>query len=294
MSINASEIDLIYEQFIKDKIPITTAPPKLIITYGPPSSGKGYIVDDFILKELAIPTTSIITANIDEVISKIKGYQEEIAVCKKYFSDVIFNSDVDDAWTTKCTAIYNKYRTGTPTESADQVVEKLLKYGMDKKLNIVFETTGGNVAWTINNLINDAKKQGYVVYIVYPIVDTEILVKRLLARARIEGRYPKLDYVKYVIEKAQNNIVTVIPHVDFIYIYDNNCSLTKMIIIKKLSDDKYNVSCQKDKLYEFLDNRTDVFRKEILKLCSTGTILTGGFYNKYIKYQNKIKNLKSN
>ncbi|AYV78599.1 MAG: hypothetical protein Edafosvirus19_26 [Edafosvirus sp.] len=262
--ITSEEFDCIYHDAIKNKIAIPD--PKLIITYGPPSSGKGYIIDDFVIKELNIPQTSIIRANVDEIVAKIKGYQNEIEQCKVYFSNILLNKDVDKTWSSKCNSIYKKYRC----ESADIIVEKLLKYGIEKKLNIIFETTGGNVTWVIDNLISDAKKNGFTIYVVYPIANINIMAHRLLSRARVEGRYPELDVVKLIVDKAQTNIITLLPHVNYIYIYDNNCLPVKMVIIQKLNDDKYHAQCKINKLDNFLDDRSDTFKNEIIKLCSTG------------------------
>jgi predicted ABC-type ATPase len=283
-----SELVALHTKTFHDKIGVSS--PKLIITYGPPASGKGYITEHLLMTQLKLTHASTIEINIDSIVSKLSGYIKEVQNCIQYYSSVKYTKDIKMEQMKKCSDIYNKYRFNAlpnSTETADDSTKKILLTALDKKLNIIYETTGNSITWTIDPVIHEAKKNNYEIIIIYPIVDNEIIKRRLLSRAKKEGRYLSPSIVNEMVEKSQKNIKDLLPYCNEILVYDNNCT-------PKLIADIYNkagviqAKCVDDnQLYEFLDSKQDEFVKFIDDMCHRKAQVGGNKPSHYyIKYEN--------
>lgn len=221
------ELDNIYNSLILGKIP-SLEKPKCIIAYGPPASGKGFITQK-IKTDFGIADNTLIDVNVDTAIGKIPEYIEEIKTCvtnfSKYYSE---NVPIDDEkiknLTSECVKIYFKYRS-----NGDYITNKLLEHSLANKINFIFETTGLSIDWTLSNVVERAKKMGFETILFFPVVNSDVIIKRLYSRASVEGRMPSPDFVISMMGKAHANFATISKAVDKLYVYNNNAT-TKLVL----------------------------------------------------------------
>ncbi|AYV84626.1 MAG: hypothetical protein Hyperionvirus31_16 [Hyperionvirus sp.] len=227
-----NELNVIYKQMIQDKIP-EKATPTLMIMYGPPGSGKGFMTNHILTNNAPLSNISTINIDIDHVISQLASYKREIAICKEYFES-LSDSKIDPKMIQLANQIYLKYRTAKDelSQCPEDITTRLITYALTNKLNIIHETTGHSIDWIIDPLIKNARSANYTIYVIYLVTKDSIIMDRLLSRAKFDGRFPNLEFVKESITKAQLNIKTLIPFVDFIDIYDNNSTPQKIKTLK--------------------------------------------------------------
>jgi len=218
---------------IRDKIPEKNIP-KLIIMYGSPASGKGFLTDHFLKTNDPVPNTSTIHIDIDKVISLLSSYQKEITSCKEYFSSLPSSHPIDQKFITLANEIYSKHRTTKDKNSfsPEDLTTQLISHAIKNKLNIIHETTGNTIEWLLDPLIKNARTAAYTIELIYLTAKTETIMDRLLSRARHLGRYPDPLYVKQTITNAQHNLPSLAPSVDHISIYENNLTPIKVKTLK--------------------------------------------------------------
>lgn len=287
--------DPIFGQIIKDKQP--TESPRLIIAYGPPGSGKGYVID-MAKKELGVDEKNTIEANVDFIISQMPEYQKEISKCAIYFS-----SNADDSVETRnefiknCNKTYDMYRG-----KGDEINDKLIDYATKNKLNIIFETTGNSIKWTIPSLIKPLKEAGYQICLVFPITNASIIAKRLIQRAAKEGRVLNPESVIKMVPTIHSNFVEIIKYIDVALVYNNN-NEPKLIFTM---NDKTSKCMMTDEDIKELSENAFINTIDMMKnKCSQsggsgpmvplakslGADINSGSYQKYIKYKSKYLNL---
>lgn len=212
----------IYTEMIRGKVS-AIGKPKCIIAYGPPASGKG-VVTKLIKTKLNLTDDAVIDVNVDNVVAQVPAYKEDIKKCISYFSSLSDNKcSVDSKMVNlligECTTVYMQNRTAY---RADEVTDKLLDYAITNKINFVFETTGNTIGWTISNVIDKAKKQGFEIILFFPIVNSSVIKERLFSRAKTEGRIPSPEYVITIIGNAHSNLKEISKSVDKLFLYNNN------------------------------------------------------------------------
>lgn len=122
--------------------------------------------------------------------------------------------------------------------------------------------TGNNVLWFTaeqDNLIKLTKNYKHI--LLYPVVDTDIIMTRLLERAKKEGRLPDPKIVETAITNAQNNLAHIAPYFQEIILF--NESLEEILKISKTC----NVS------HHFLQNKTELFTNFIKGMCGGQGVL---------------------
>lgn len=134
----------------------------MLISYGPPGSGKSSTTSKFLVNNQKIGYVNI---NIDDI---VQNYISEIL-----HSDTFFN-DQD---------VYFKVRNGWP----EYTKKKILKICFEHKYNFRIETTG-NSLMTLHNIVTPAIHNGYHIKILYTLVPFIELVYRLIKRERDTGQ----------------------------------------------------------------------------------------------------------
>lgn len=172
--------------------------PVLLITFGPPASGKGSCIDKFFdaAKEYGFNPSNYISINLDAIIDQLDTDKEVL----------------------KDPAAYFYFR-----QCADEIVKTLFMKSIDAKLSIMSETTGTRKGkwWTYTK---EAKKQGYKVVVLYPLVTKNVLLERSRIRAEKIGRSPDVKSIEDAIKNAPPNLSDLYGIADKIVLYDNSTS----------------------------------------------------------------------
>ena len=205
--------------FFKKKKPPNTPQKTVYISYGPPGSGKGSVLE-YIDKHLKVPKHTVIEVNVDSVIQDKKhtvGQQFE-----KYKNQIETNISASNKSLKikkKLTGrLYNYYRW-----VADQISDMILQKAMLSNYNILWETTGSSGIPYINEWIKDKQTKGYTVKIIYPYVELETLKQRVKTRAEETGQIAASDEkITTMYNNAVNNLNKFKIDKKDIIIIDNN------------------------------------------------------------------------
>lgn len=207
-------LDLVEKFFENKVIPHTY----FIITYGPPASGKSTIVDT-ILNKLGIQELNTIKVLIDDIVEQLPGYQEELKNSIPQLKNKKEKSE-------KTSEIYFKWRSS----EGDLLSDYILSKSISEKYHIIYETTGIKLDWTLK-VINQVRKNGYKVILVYPLVNTDELLKRAEKRVEQSKTFPRMpspEQIKSDAVMAQKNFSKITKYVDASYIYTcnpNSCAI---------------------------------------------------------------------
>lgn len=188
----------------------TPVKPTFIIAYGPPGSGKSTIVKNIYKNpERRIREDEVVEVDSDQIVSSIPGYQEELVKLMKG----------DSAGRQR---LYWNAR-----KAADSIGDKILDDALLQKFSVRWETTGGSISWT-GREINRIKRMGYRIWIVYPVVETDELEKRIKQRERETGQ-PALPMgiLHEIISNSRDNLSHLLGLADRTIVYDNTLKATR-------------------------------------------------------------------
>ena len=145
----------------------------IIITFGPPSSGKGSL-GDFFKHHLDIDVQDLVDVNVDFI---FQNKQYEIG--KEYQTQVenIKTTYPADKHKLYIQRLYSYYRW-----VADQVSDLILTTAINENYSIKWETSGGVNMNYLKSWINHKIKQEYHVVVVYPYVEQSNLITRIRKR----------------------------------------------------------------------------------------------------------------
>ncbi len=202
-------MDKIVQSFFENKKP---SPPVFIITYGPPASGKSVILKR-LMKDLDIHEDRIVKVLVDEIVESIPEYKKQIKRIVKKHKESIQSAEAQQA----LQEAYFKHRR----ESGDLLSDTILYKAMSLKYHIVWETTGNAHEWILKT-IQEARTNGYLIFLVYPFVEEEQLIERASKRARLETpRQPPVERITANVKNAQRNFEIISKYTDKSILYDN-------------------------------------------------------------------------
>eukprot|EP00457_Paulinella_chromatophora_P003708 gb/GEZN01003716.1/.p1 GENE.gb/GEZN01003716.1/~~gb/GEZN01003716.1/.p1 ORF type:complete len:569 (+),score=49.06 gb/GEZN01003716.1/:84-1790(+) len=228
---------------VKRRIGVTSRKPILLITYGPPGSGKSTVVKSFLSHESLPPQEAWIDCNIDRLIS---SYDKAVPVLQQLTLDqcqrchVGNEHELDSDLGDECHPAIEKWLHARANEvyleaypRLSRVNDQLIETGFELRKNILFETTAsrqaglvglGGLLWATSA----AKKHGYKVVLIYPVVNADYLYKRIKTRACDTGQTPIPEEVsqRSVMNAFSNFHDILMPSanilVDEIVVWNNN------------------------------------------------------------------------
>ena len=214
--------------------------PKLILLFGPPASGKGYLYDK-VKAKFDINDINTIDTSVDAFVENDPEYKREMsASCIKKYSDLDCLSKVEEnSIMDECTQIYLKYK-----KIADQYSESSMYDGFNGNFNVVLEVSGNSFNW-VTDVVLRKLPANYTIILLYPLVDERELYVRSCNRAKKVGRYVSREFIKNSIKKCEEIILRIkngdILQKANVYIYDNRS--TPKLIYKKVDDQesKYKI-----------------------------------------------------
>lgn len=212
--------------------------PTFFITYGPPASGKGSIMEKVIVEEnknISVikekkSDKQIVKVDIDSIViqhPKFKKNRDDLLKDKMVLLTKKTNhskvKDKIEEINKKLQDLYMKYRKNAPknTLKGDDLSDNITEEALERRLDIAWETTGFSIDWTIENTIPMVKQANYKIVVVYPLVPVTIANARAREREKTTGQTPAPN-IKEIAKNAANNIKKLKKMVDAIYIYDNS------------------------------------------------------------------------
>lgn len=209
-----------------------------IINYGPPASGKGSL-KLLIVRSLGIDEKTISDIDVDKIV---------VYVCKNNRIECD-NISQDD---------YKKYR-----KDADEMSDAQLKESLEKGLNIIWETTGNSIDWTINTYIPLVKSHGYQIVLSLPIVKLNKIIKRCSMRKQAANCTYK--YLNEVRNNSYTNFKTLSKYCDVVMIYDNNAK-AKLIYnnqcVSNVSPRSFDKTIASSKILSFLNSKKCIKKRK--------------------------------
>ena len=162
---------------------IPSIPPTLIISYGPPGSGKSTIIPYYLKNLHSHRPIYPVSVNIDDL---TRDYMKQIMKHEEWFSD---------------SEIYFRVRSKWPLLARDTIIHKCLH----QRYSFIIETTGKGTS-AADTIIPLASKNGYQIVLVYVLVPFLELLARLIHRETLTGQgHPPFDHLmKSVIQSAKN------------------------------------------------------------------------------------------
>ncbi|GAB5360772.1 hypothetical protein AAMO2058_000656300 [Amorphochlora amoebiformis] len=196
--------------------------PIFLITYGPPGSGKSWILNKVARQYNYDLETNFVQILQDDMIKSIGEYQEAMDMLSTERPDYTDkDGNLDEKFYKKADQIYWKYRN-----MVIQMKKMLLDVAYRQELNIVYETTGSkrasNPSQSLFNHMREARQRGYKIIIVYPYVANHTLMARLDDRNKKQNRVLDPRLAKSFVKKAQSNWYHYLTFADYAYVYDNN------------------------------------------------------------------------
>jgi predicted ABC-type ATPase len=214
--------DYFYKRYMKNQLDGKASNnPHFYITYGPPASGKATIMD-IVLKKHGKTKNSVVEINVDDIVKKYEPYIKQRDELEDRYSN---NKEKLKG---EFQALYMSCRKVLADEASDTLLDKALL----RRHDIVWETNGKNIAWTVKEAVR-IRKLGYEIVLVYPYVKRASLIERANNRKTQESA-PEKDIIDAA-DKAQLHLPKLINYVDCVYIYDNNGAQNKQRLLLEIS-----------------------------------------------------------
>ncbi|ABD12199.1 Zeta toxin [Frankia casuarinae] len=170
-TINTPERAALRENLVKEVIgdakPPEQGSPTLDLMGGGGASGKGFVLE-YLKDEGQVPTENVVHLDPDEIKKMIPEFDEIMGAGDSRAAEVVH-------------------------EESSSLAKGVLQQAMDRRLNIIYDSTLGNPEKTAK-LIDDAHAKGYEVRLFGVSADPELAVTRAADRAAKSGRYVPVDH----------------------------------------------------------------------------------------------------
>jgi len=222
----------------------------LIITVGPPASGKTSAVDNVQNQAylgLFDPSLEPRKIIVDDIVSSFPEFQQEIGHVKTILLKALdikpekvenlteeelnelakkLTPAAADLVCAASTSVYYSNCSWADAKSSSLLLEAILS---DTPHDIIYEATGndGSMPW-VKQVADLGKKYGYHTVVIYPVAPLDELISRSRQRAiKGEGRLPCEDNIKATAEQAQAQLITLMNEVtkgnspiDYVFVVD--------------------------------------------------------------------------
>jgi predicted ABC-type ATPase len=211
---NEATIDIKHYDFMFNSVFKNISPVErhFIITYGPPASGKSSVNKLLFDNDTYnIPSKTVSFINVDNIIQLHPDYVRS--------REILINSNASHE---ELSRLYDLYRS-----KADIISDRLLDKALLDGYNIIWETTGQYITWTVKE-IERIKRHGYKIWLAYPLVSRAGLKKRLEKR-KIEQQ--SVQNIDVYIKAAGANLITLVDFVDRLILIDNTGDINSEYIL---------------------------------------------------------------
>lgn len=251
------------------------SPPKFFLTFGPPGSGKSTILAK-LLEQFKINEDDLVQVLVDNFVEQAPGYLDDV----KAIVDMKLSEKEQSQ---KLTEVYFRYRKSY----GDAVSDGVLYQALAKKFNIVWETTGNSIEYAIKT-IYEARLNGYLVFLIYPFVETENLKERAKKRAKTSKnpRLPDEAFIASSVIKAQKNFKTISKYVDKAFVYNNNEADLEKIKNFITIENNYKDYCSDKTKYcsQGIEKKVTCDKRELSKLSRVFDKDFGTYVNKICSF----------
>ena len=182
--------------------------PKFFITIGPSASGKATVAKKAMMQisNRTGEESEFARIVVDEIVESYPKYAEIKTRCHDK---------------SQSQRLYYGIRKDF---GVDDLSDDALNDALSGKRDIVWETTGENIAWVVQEA-ERIKRLGYEVILLYPFVATSSLLERALQRQRDTGQEPAPpDQITRTARLASKNTILMMQkgHADRLMLFDNN------------------------------------------------------------------------
>ena len=242
MSISNKEMVDITDEFLRDAFNELPNPkPILIISFGPPASGKSRIIKYFIdnvvkaKENVNKKIKPFVNINIDDILYRFDEYTKERLHVASLLPEFWLQAGITADFEKNCQNYLNKIQAASELFSAqytkyrpygNKIRTSLIALALLYNLNIIAEIAAlGDFTWLKQYILNDAVTLQYNIYLVYPYVDNECSLQyRNVIRSQNEGRLvpPSMITESYNNQMPLLNEIMESFKIDNIFIYDNS------------------------------------------------------------------------
>src|SRR6185437_7619207 len=187
--------------------------PIFVLNFGPPGSGKSTLFSKVRDRLLGIDESQFVNLNIDTII-------EDTAIFKNRAKQWIAQQE-SASESKKSTLDMNQVYLDMRSQFGNIVFDNLMKYAFQSRLNNSYETTASSVSWLMT-VLTQALRAGYLLVLVWPVVDEQELVTRVHNRALETGRVVPKEYVHKSVANASKAFEQLLPMFDHVYLFDNS------------------------------------------------------------------------
>jgi len=227
--------------------------PLYFVSFGPPGSGKSVILEK-IFSEMAIPEHTLVRVLIDDYIAQFSAYSQPIERLTQQWREG--NLDTKQ-FVEKSEVIYWNVRN----QAGKIVEENVLQRAREMRYHVLKETTGANVASTLEKAALFSRS-GYRTVLVYPFVTKNSLIARITKRAEQTGRFPDPKNLENQIAAAQTNFLKIYKKFDLVMVLDNEKALDKTgVLMRRWNtsslvsiEERFKTSCDIRSLQQYIDD----------------------------------------
>lgn len=213
--------------------------PTIVITYGPPASGKGYLLKNVPDLVKFIDCNNCLKIIVDDMIEGNPDFDKEKDGCSRLLQKyphcpITVAQEQEQEYkdmVKECSRIYMKYKK----MGADNLSTALFAHGLKNRMNIIYETTGNNLDWFVQHDLHLIPFE-YSMIFIYPLTHQDVLLKRSCERGKIIGRFPENEVIRKTIKNAETNFIRLLesynPSLDsaIFKIYDNEANPPKLLV----------------------------------------------------------------
>ncbi|MHB1955738.1 MAG: zeta toxin family protein [Sulfobacillus sp.] len=164
--------------------------PLAILLAGPPAVGKTTVIGNY-LRSVREDPDKFAVLSVDDIMERLPQYQRALDLRGQIFPDIPADRSSDSIVTAKSAA-------DDCRDLARTIMRHMLEpQVLEERRDFIYDTTARNVSYYVE-LIDDCRRRGYRVVLLFVIADIRKVIERSRLRAQIDGRYLSEDLMRYI------------------------------------------------------------------------------------------------